>query len=144
MPDAVPTPPQKSARTGAPSAVTVAVPVPQRREYAKVLVCGRLYTTLAWYYGKHLGQSTRSSIANSCNSHALEFRNADTTTLVKNGWAKTSRPTELLPERTYLPSDWLNTVCVAARPPHTPMQIRKGASGRNILWRVEDLDAFSC
>ena len=61
--------------------------------------------------------------------------------VVVAGYAKTQRPKELLPGRTNLSADWLDTACKAVRPPNAPFQVRRGCSGRNVLWLVDDLVA---
>ena len=66
---------------------------------------------------------------------------ATTKRLPKLDYAKTQRPKELLPGRTNLSADWLDTACKAVRPPNAPFQVRRGCSGRNVLWLVDDLVA---
>ena len=146
-----PPPPPKAARIVAPAGATArrhtttnvlvdaALVARQPREYAKVLICQHEYTTMTWYFGKRVGDKSRSNVYNKCHSNALELRNGDAKTLVDYGWAKTQRPKELLPGRTNLPADWLDTAVKAARPPHKPLQVQKGCDGRNVLLRVDDL-----
>jgi hypothetical protein len=134
--EALAAPPRKAPRVCAPVAVGVQSPP----EYARVLICSKEYTTMAWFLGKLAGESTRSAIVAKFESRAVEFRNGDHKTLAKAGFARTQRPRELLPGRTNLSAEWVDTECKAARPPHKPFQVRRGCTGRNILWRVEDLN----
>ena len=116
-------------------------PAPPRREFPRVKICGREYTTIAWYVGKYRGGRTTRALATGFGSHALDYKGCDHKTMVERGFAKTQRPPELLPGRTNLSQNWLETECVTVRQPHNPLQVRRGCSGRNLLWRVEDLAA---
>ena len=131
-------PPQKKPRNNA----RVIVPERPCREFARVKICGREYTTLAWYSGKYNSERARNVVADKYGSHAVELKGGDHKTLVRCGYATTQRPPEILPGRTNLSSCWVDTACKAARPPRHPLQVRRGCSGRNVLWRVEDLAVF--
>ena len=112
------------------------------RQFARVRLCGRDYTMIAWYLGKTAGESVRLALKSQrFTAHAVEFRHADSKTLANSGFAKTQRHRELLPGRTNLSSNWLDTECTASRRPHKPLQVRRGCQGRNVLWLVEDLVA---
>ena len=134
-----PSAPQPPSRRWAlaPSAPTA----PGRRDYARAQICGREYTTIAWYLGKTASEKERKGVVARLEGRAVELRQGDHKTLVTAGFAKTQRPKELLPGRTNLSAAWLDTVCKTARPPHQPLQVRRGCSSRNALWPVEDLVA---
>ena len=136
-----PPPPAKRPRSGPP--IIAPAVVPSQREYARARICGRDYTTLAWFAGKIVSESERNRVAVRCDANAVEFKNANANTMVNYGFAKANRPKELLPDRTNLSVEWLDTALKAARPPHKTMLVRKlrATSGRNVLWRVEDLVA---
>ena len=91
--------------------------------------------------GKRTTEKVRQAVSDKFGTRAVEFRQGDHKTLAKAGYAKTLRPKGLLPGRTNLSVDWLDTECKAARPPNAPFQVRRGCSGRNVLWLVEDLVA---
>ena len=132
-----------AAPVAAPVSAPVSAPVAatRPREYARVKICGRDYTMLAWFLGKFAGEKVRHGVADKFGARAVEFRQGDHKTLAKAGYAKTQRPKELLPGRTNLSADWLDTACKAVRPPNAPFQVRRGCSGRNVLWLVDDLVA---
>ena len=137
-----PPPPAKRPRSRPP--IIAPAVVPSQREYARVrIICGRDYTTLAWFAGKIVSESERNRVAVRCDANAVEFKNANANTMVNYGFAKANNPKELLPDRTNLSVEWLDTALKAARPPHKTMLVRKlrATSGRNVLWRVEDLVA---
>jgi hypothetical protein len=106
-----------------------------------VKLCDREYTTLKWFKGKDVGEQERGKVHGRCAANAVELRRGDPKTLINYGWAKAQRPKELLPGRTNLSADWLDTTVKAARSVG-PMQVRKGSSGRNVLYRVEDIVAY--
>jgi len=133
-------PPQKAQRLKAPEPKPLVIK--PAREYARAKVCGNDYTTLAWFLGKFAGEKVRKAVADNFEARALMFRRGDHKTLTQAGFAKPQRPKELLPGRSNLSADWLDTACKAARPPHKPLQICRGCDGRNVLWRVDDLKEF--
>ena len=117
-----------------PVAAAAITTAPSRREHARVRLCGSDYRTLAWYQGKVVGESGRRAVAQKLGARAVEFRKGDSKKLVSSGFAKTSRSKELIPGRANLSSEWLDTECGA-------MQVRRGYSGRCVLWLVGDLQA---
>ena len=132
-----------SLARSSPSAQSVqsAVPQLQSREFARVKICGKEYSTLAWFCGKRTGEKQRKRVVKRFSTRGVELKNGDAKTLVKNGFARTKRrhPQELLPGHRALSSSWLDTDCKAARPPHKPLKVRCGCKGRNVLWLVDDL-----
>ena len=114
----------------------------QPREFPKVRLCGSDYTMIGWYLGKDAGDKTRQGLRKNRTAlaNAVEFRHADSKALVTSGFAKPQRAKELMPGRTNLSTvDWLDTACKAARPPHRPLQVKRGHDRSNVLWLVEDL-----
>jgi hypothetical protein len=133
-------PPPKAARKNAVS--TAVVPPVASQAFARILVCGREYTTLKWFLNKDIGETNRKDLLSRFGSNAIESRNGDHKTLAKANFARAQRPRELLPGRVNLSSDWLDTDCKGARPPRKPVQIRRGCGIRNVFWRVEDLKQY--
>ena len=117
----------------------IAVALQRPREYARVKICGRDYTTIGWFLGKDASEKVRQTVFDKFKERAVEFRQGDHKTLAQLGYAKTQRPKELLPGRRNLSAVWLDTECLSIRPPKKPFQVRRGCSGRNLLWLVEDL-----
>ena len=72
------------------------VAVSSQQGYARVRICGRDYTTLAWYLGKFAGEQVRKVVAEKFEAHAVEVRRGDHKTFTKAGFARTQRPKELL------------------------------------------------
>ena len=76
---------------------------------------------------------------------ALEVRNGDTKTLLRQGLAccpQTRTAPDLMPKRARISLDWVDAVCSAVRG-CAKLQVRKAASdtsGNVILYRVVDLE----
>jgi predicted GIY-YIG superfamily endonuclease len=129
-------------------AEAAAPPEQQRRAYSRVQVCGREYTSLAWFLGRgNPFPRDCHRAAATCGRNALELLNGDAKTLLARGFAR-GRPAqgkELLPGRRNLPGAWVDTACLAVRGGGA-VQLRRPGSvrgSRGVLWRVSDLqEAF--
>ena len=114
---------------------------PRPREYARLKICGREYTTLAWFLGAVVGETVRNAVVGKFSARAVQIRRGDHKTLAAQGYAKTQGPKELVPGRTNLSQEWLDTACKASRTPHQMLQVRRKCIGRNVYWLVEDFKA---
>ena len=126
----------------APRAVAATAAMRPRPAFLRVLVCGHEYTSLQWFLGKKPGPRKVSLAVSSCGANALEVRKGDTKTFEAAGFAKVPpHAKEILPDRSYLPSDWRRTACKSVKGGHPVEVQRPGAvsGSRGILWRVSDL-----
>ena len=114
---------------------------PTLKEYVHVNICGKPYTNLKAFLGKDPGETQRKRVGQCCSSHAVEYQFGDWKTLTDQGFAKLQHPKDLLPERCSLSFRWTDTLCLSAGRPRKPIRARRGSSGRNVLWRVADLEA---
>ena len=108
-------------------------------------VCGKQYTSLSWFLGQ---QNPSPSYCNrarrDCYQSALELDGGDLRTLASHGYAASlpSKPKPLLPSRTRLSSQWIET---PIQTEHDIAKVRRtGAtlekSNRQVLWLVTDLE----
>ena len=111
------------------------------KEYVHANICGTPYTNLKAFLGKDPGETQRKRVGQCCSSHAVEYQFGDWKTLTDQGFAKLQHPKDLLPERSSLSFRWTDTECLSACRPRKPIRARRGSSGRNVLWRVADLEA---
>ena len=120
----------------------------------RVRVCGTAYTTLGWFLGDSCpNRHQRQKAMDKCMAKAVEMHGGDSKTLQAQmftaaypKWGK-----ELLPGRTNLPHDWVDSACASVRAVKSrgkdgaaSVQLRKATTGgvsqcRGLLWRVEDL-----
>ena len=128
-------PPRKVPRSSA--AVTAVAPC--RHGCTRVKIGGRDYTMISWFLGKYAGEKVRKAVADQFGGRAVSFRGGDHKTLAKTGFANAHQPKELLPAESDLSNRWLATECKAKRPPHKPLQVKRGCSDRSVLWLVEDM-----
>ena len=126
--------PKKEFKKEPPSQDVVAPAPAVRAGFLRVRLCGRDYTTLAWFHGKYMGETQRNRVATKFGHRAVEFRNGDHKSLNGKGFAKAARPKELSPGRSNLSSAWLETEC-------GELQVRRWQGGRNVMWLVDDLEA---
>lgn len=111
-----------------------------------VSACSRQYTALSWFLGKpNPSPSICARVREQCGARALELDNGDARTLALQGFSASppKHPKDLLPNRTRLPSSWVETACSAVRK-GTAVKVRKAAApltrkGNQILWLHEDL-----
>ena len=117
-----------------PPKPSAASPKPEHVPICKrVCILGRDYTTLTWYLGKKANESQLEKAGSHRFTRAIELSGGDTKTLKDFSSSTQARPSELLPARQNLPSDWVQTVCPAAR-----------SKGKDFVWlrRADDPTNF--
>jgi predicted GIY-YIG superfamily endonuclease len=122
----------------------------------RVRVCGVAYTTVAWYMGTaSINSKYMDQVKQKCWGKAVQIIGGDSKTLQTQLFARAPPGIgkELLPGRTNLPHEWVESACASVRSEQTRgkegssfIQIRKASTGqagtcRGILWRLEDLQA---
>ena len=156
LPPQMLTPSASASATGASAATKrAASPTAKAAPAAKVArvrnsgnivsVCGKSYTSLAWFLGQaNPSPSTCSKARVHCRQKALELRGGDFRTLVAHGYAKERLPgRELLPGRERLPGDWADTRIKTDK--GATVQLRKAGeqlekANRQVLWLASDLE----
>ena len=121
----------------------------------RVRVCGHAYTTLSWYLNeRHPGKKFREIVQEKCMDKAVELKDGDHKTLVSKGFARPppALGRDLLPDRTNLPSKWVDTECpialhsrskAAKTEPKKFVRLQKASTASGCrLFRLEDLKAF--
>ena len=88
-----------------------------------------------------------SKVRGRCGQKALELQRGDARTLALQGFSAVPPKVVkgLVPDRERLPSDWVDTACMAVRAGKA-VQVRKAESdstkkGNQILWLTADLEA---
>ena len=120
-------------------------------------MCGVAYTTLAWYLGvRHPNRHQRTNVSQKCMTRAVEMVGGDSKTLEALRFAKAppGLGRELLPGRSVLPRQWVESACASARSVTThgkegsdSVKLRRCNEGarrgkrKGILWRLSDLEA---
>lgn len=119
----------------------------QRCEAVKsVLVCGELYTTLAWYLGRKQTQ-TEGDLARECSlsRDAVRLVGGDSKTLTAFVSDSAHGRKELFPAVvTSVPARATATLCTAGRKGVGKVKARRPTSAKeqNVLWRVGALDSL--
>ena len=138
------TPPRKLRAVTARRADVVTPIGPTKNSVLRVRVAGCDYASLAWHKGRKPGPKLYRRAFLACGAHALELRNGDTKTLVRQRFACSppTRPPDLLPRRARIALDWVDTACAAVRG-GAKLQVRKvgkDQEGKVILYRIVDLE----
>ena len=136
-----------SSRNTEPLSKAPRVVAPIARKGVLVSVCDKPYSTLSWFLGKsNPSPSICAKVRRHCLRSALELDNGDARTLALQGFAKAppARAPQLLPGRSYLPSEWCPTACKSVRD-GGPVRIRKAEEpsylkGNQLLWSLPDLE----
>ena len=136
--------PAKRAASPSPAATTAKV-AKVSNSGNMVLVCGKSYTSLAWFLGQpNPSPSICSKARAQCQGNALELNGGDFRTLVAHGYAKERLPgKELLPGRERLPGQWCDTAIKTDK--GSVVRVRKAGeqlekANRQVLWLLSDLE----
>ena len=133
--------PQKRSTAFATESTAHVAPHPFKR----VKVCGQEYSTLMWFTGgRQPGPKVRGRVYRTYGHNALALSNGDSKTLEAAGFAG-PKGEELLPGRTYLPSQPKETACRRAKKGGAVQIHRPGEAhvGRGYLWLVSDLQCIA-
>ena len=140
------TPPRKLRAVAAGRTGIATQTVPNKKSVVRARVAGCDYASLAWYKGRKPGPKLYRRAFLACGKQALELRNGDTKTLVRQRFAccPPTEPPDLLPRRARIASGWVDTACVAVRG-GAKLQVRragKDQEGKVILYRIVDLECL--
>ena len=112
---------------------------------ARVLLCGRKYTTLEWFLGRGATPAERRKALEKCGDRAVQLAAGNHNTLLSAGFAKAPplKCKELWPERVNYPSVFTDTACRPIRWPGKAVQARLEKNPKalkNILLPLGDLE----